>query len=71
VLFEELINHFGSQREMARVLGVSEAAVSQWRVRGVAFRQALRIEHLTKGAFKAVDIVKMRGGSDGGASISS
>lgn len=67
--FDKLIDHFGSQREMARVLGVSEAAVSQWRVRGVAFRQALRIEYLTKGAFKAVDIVKI-GGSDGGSSIS-
>ena len=55
----EIIDFFGSQKELAEQLGVSEGAVSLFfnRTGFPAFR-ACQIEALSKGRFKAVDIIK-------------
>jgi len=55
---KKAVDHFGSQAEMAKVLGVSRAAVSHW-LRAEAFppARAIQIEAMTKGAIKALDLV--------------
>ena len=53
-----LINFLGSQAELARILNVSEAAVSQWMDDGgLPARRAIQMERITHGNFKAVDLV--------------
>lgn len=50
----KVVDHFGSQSELSRVLGISRYLVSQW-VSGKASMQlkhALKIQLLTKGKFK-------------------
>ena len=49
-------NYFGSQAELARVLGLGPMAVSSWRKRGVPPRRAAQIEKLTKGEIKAAEL---------------
>jgi len=54
---QELIDLFGGQSALARSLGVSDAAVSQWMADGaLPSRRAIEVERLTQGAFRAVDI---------------
>jgi len=51
----------GGQSVAARRLGVSPQAVDQWMMRGsVPPARAIRIEQLTKGKYKAQDLVKMQ-----------
>jgi len=47
---ERASQHFGSQAALARALGVTPMAVSQWKKRGIPPWQAVAIEHLTQGA---------------------
>lgn len=55
----ELIEHFGNQNQMAKKLGVTRAYIWQWVKAGkVPARQAIKIEELTDGKFKAVDLIK-------------
>lgn len=56
-MLDDIFIHFGSQSALARMLGVSAAAVAQWCVEGVPPARAIQIEKLTDGKFKAVDIV--------------
>ena len=53
-----LIEHFGTQAELARRLGVDRAAVNQWTKTGMPARRAVEIEKLTGGKFKAVDLMR-------------
>lgn len=54
---EELIEFYGSQTALSRVLNVSRVAVSQWCDTGaMPPLRAVQIEILTDGAFKAVDL---------------
>lgn len=53
-----LIEFFGSQAEISRTLNVSDAAVSQWLSDGgLPAKRAIQIERITKGNFKAIDLV--------------
>lgn len=55
---ERLFNFFGTQEEIARTLNVTQGAVSQWlSTGGLPAKRALQIERITKGQFKALDIV--------------
>lgn len=55
---KRLVAHFGTQYKLAEALGVTESAVSQWiSTGGLPARRAIKVEQLTKGEFKAIDIV--------------
>lgn len=55
---EEVIRWAGSKIELARLLGVSHAAVSQWAANGyLPPARAIEIERLSGGLFHAVDLV--------------
>lgn len=57
-MLKEIIRWFGSQVELARQLGVTQAAVAQWVAdEKVPPYRAIQIERITDGAFKAVDII--------------
>jgi len=52
-----VIKFFGTQRELARVLGVTDGAVSHWVSKGrLPPHQAIHIERITRGAIRAVDL---------------
>ena len=57
-MLKEIIKWFGSQVELARQLGVTQAAVAQWVAEDkVPPYRAIQIERITDGQFKAVDII--------------
>ena len=57
-MINEIIRRFGSQVELARQLGVTQAAVAQWVAdEKVPSYRAIQIERITDGQFKAVDII--------------
>ena len=57
-MINEIIRRFGSQVELARKLGVTQAAVAQWvSDERVPPYRAIQIERITDGQFKAVDII--------------
>ena len=57
-MLKEIIKWFGSQVELARRLGVTQAAVAQWVAdEKVPPYRAIQIERITEGQFKAVDII--------------
>jgi DNA-binding transcriptional regulator YdaS (Cro superfamily) len=52
--FDDLIAHFGSQVAAAKVLGVTQPTLSNWKARGrIPQLQQLRIQHATRGKLKA------------------
>jgi len=54
----QAIKFFGNQTIMANILGVTDAAVSQWVAEGeMPPKRAMQIEQLTKGEIKAFDLV--------------
>ena len=58
MILDEIVEHFGSQSELARVLGIDRANVSMWmKDKAMPSIHAINIEMLTDGKFKAVDIV--------------
>ena len=57
-MIHEIIRWFGSQVELARQLGVTQAAVAQWvSDEKIPPYRAIQIERITDGQFKAVDII--------------
>tara|TARA_R100000541_G_scaffold34564_1_gene42970 strand:+ start:6772 stop:6951 length:180 start_codon:yes stop_codon:yes gene_type:complete len=55
----KLIEHFGSQYRLAKELRVTRAYVSHWFRDGkVPPLQAIKIEEITGGKFKAIDLIK-------------
>jgi DNA-binding transcriptional regulator YdaS (Cro superfamily) len=55
--FIELIRHFETQAALARAMGVTPSAISQWVRRGsIPAEHAIAIERVTEGKFKAVDL---------------
>lgn len=60
--FENVIKHFGNQSKLALALGVTRQAVALWKADGsIPPGNAVQIERLTKGEFKAVDLVAKKG----------
>jgi DNA-binding transcriptional regulator YdaS (Cro superfamily) len=56
--FEDIIEHFGSQSQLARQLGIDRANVSMWIAnKAIPSAHAINIERLTEGKFRAVDIM--------------
>lgn len=55
---DALIQHYGNQELLAKALGVAQGAVSQWKTGKTAISptNALKIEKITDGKFKAVDL---------------
>ena len=57
-MIHKIIRWFGSQVELARQLGVTQAAVAQWvSDERIPPYRAIQIERITDGQFKAVDII--------------
>ena len=57
MILDEIVEHFGSQAELARKLGIERANVSMWITnRSIPSVHAINIERLTEGRFRAVDI---------------
>lgn len=55
---DRLVSHFGGQFRLAGALNVSSAAVSMWVKDGkIPPMRAIQIEEITKGKFKAKDLV--------------
>ena len=55
--FIELIRHFETQAALAKAMGVTPSAISQWVRRGsIPAEHAIAIERVTEGKFKAVDL---------------
>jgi len=54
--FNELIQHFGSQAAVARALGVSPAAVSQWAINGVPKLRQYQARAIIEDAAKSVEV---------------
>lgn len=63
-MFEEILEHFGGVAKLARLLGVSQPAVSQWRHNGISKSCAIKIERLSDGKFKAVNIIGQGASND-------
>ena len=62
VNFQAVFEHFKGQNKLAGILDVSTQAVSAWKVKGsFPAGQAVEIERLTNGKFKAVDLVSKKG----------
>lgn len=57
---EKIIEFFGGKSAMAKALDVEPAAVSAWLRNGLPPFRAIQIETLSKGAFKAREIVGVR-----------
>lgn len=51
--YGDLIRHFGTQAEAARVLGIKPPSVSEWRHKGIPELRQIQIERLTKGKLRA------------------
>ena len=55
--FDDVVNYFGSQSEMSRQLGITRQAVTLWKTAGfIPAKNAIEIEKITFGKFKAVDL---------------
>lgn len=48
---KQVIDHFGTQRAIAKALGISDAAVSQWK-EVIPEKDAYRLEVVTAGVLK-------------------
>lgn len=55
---QDLIKYFGSTTAITAALGVSRAAVSQWRKVGIPALRQYQIEALTKGKLRAKPVKK-------------
>ena len=50
---DEVLAYYGTQRQLAQALGITQAAVAQWRE--VPMLRQYQLERLTAGALKAQD----------------
>jgi DNA-binding transcriptional regulator YdaS (Cro superfamily) len=51
---DQAIDYVGSQKELAYLLGVSESAISNWKVRScIPTGQQLKLEIMTQGRIRA------------------
>jgi len=62
VNFKELFEFFGGRNKLCGQLDVSNAAISAWKMAdAIPPGNAVEIERITNGKFKAVDLVAKRG----------
>lgn len=61
---QDVIEYFGSKAKLAEALGVERAAVSHWLRYGLPAQRAIEIERITRGWFRARDIVGKTNGTD-------
>lgn len=56
---ERVIKHFGSKAKLARALGIQRSNITLWLsgAKNIPPKQAINIERITSGEFKAVDIL--------------
>jgi DNA-binding transcriptional regulator YdaS (Cro superfamily) len=60
IFFSELIEYFGSQAKLAKLLEVEPMAISQMKTRrSMLPKYAIKIESLSKKRFRAVDIIDL------------
>jgi DNA-binding transcriptional regulator YdaS (Cro superfamily) len=64
MVIERVIKHFGSKAKLARALGIQRSNITLWLsgAKNIPPKQAIEIEKITDGQFKAVDIL---GDADG------
>lgn len=55
--YEKVIAYFGSQVKAAKALGISPAAIAQWKGKAIPPRRAIQIEALSQGKIKASDLI--------------
>ena len=55
---DEVLAYYGTQRQLAQALGITQAAVAQWRE--VPMLRQYQLERLTGGALKAQDMEQCR-----------
>lgn len=59
MIVEKVIAHFGSRGKLAKALGVTRVAISQFERQGYfPGVRAIEIEEITKGEFKAKELIK-------------
>ncbi len=51
--YDQVIEHFGSQADAARGLGLSQPSVWAWKTAGIPIERQIDIEVKTKGALRA------------------
>lgn len=44
---DQAVRHVGTDAELARLLGITRSAVSQWRTNGIPAKRAAEIERIT------------------------
>jgi len=49
----DAIQHFGTQQNLARALGITKSSISQWGD-SIPMRRAYELERITNGALKAI-----------------
>jgi len=56
---KRVIKHFGSKAKLARALGIQRSNITLWLsgAKNIPPKQAINIERITDGEFKAVDIL--------------
>ncbi|MDO4894997.1 Cro/CI family transcriptional regulator [Moraxella sp.] len=67
IIISQLIKEYGGQAKLASLLGVTQGAVSGWhnQYSKISELNALKIEKLTNGKYKAVDLCpSLKGLSD-------
>lgn len=55
--YERVIAYFGSQANAAKALGISSAAVAQWKIKAIPPQRAIQIEVLSQGKIKALELI--------------
>lgn len=57
-IVKDLITYFGTQTKLAEAIGVSQGTVTGWLngTHGIRESNALKIEIVTQGQFKAIDL---------------
>ncbi|KAA3639425.1 MAG: hypothetical protein DWP95_10285 [Proteobacteria bacterium] len=59
-LLNKIIDHFGSQANLARTLKIKSMAITNWRKRkSIPAIRAYQIQKITKGKFKASNIIEL------------
>jgi DNA-binding transcriptional regulator YiaG len=51
--YEQLLKHFGSQADIARAFGITQASVAEWQERGVPPLRQIQGEMLTNKKLRA------------------